>query len=256
MTTLLNTITSQVQIQGNHATIHYADHNPETNKVTIQEDIAIAKTKTIQTLLPNTTIEELNRFGINPLDQTKQALLNQLHLELDKELLKLVESLNTQKPLSRFKKFMYWLTQSKPLFYIKSPQDLYSHILHNCYYQRLFVISTPKLIHIFKNHPHFQSVNQTAFEHIQLIGHINGNPIFVNNMINTNGIVSGALPNNIYSNQTNPEFTIEELHHNNQTEIKLETKTILRHIPQHTNRFYHFNATTKPQPLYKKLLKL
>lgn len=255
MTTLLNTITTKAQIQEDRAIIHYEDYNPETNKVTIKEDIAIAKTKTIQALLSNTTIEELNRFGINPLDKTKQALLNQLHLELDKELLKLVESLNTQKPINRFKKFIYWLTQSKPVFYIKNPQDLYNHILHNCYYQRLFVISTPKLIHIFKNHPQFQSVNQTAFEHILLIGHINSNPIFVNNMINTNGIVSGTLPNNIYTNQTNPQFTIEELP-NNQTRIKLETKTILHHIPQPLNRFYHFNATTKPQPLYKKLLKL
>ena len=253
MTTLLNRVTNPVQIQGNHSTIHYLDHNMDLNKVTAQEVITVAKHKVIDAVLQNSQIDDLNRLGINALDQTKHALLNQLNIDLNRELLTLLDTLHKPQPLNRFKKFMYWLTQSTQLFHIKSPEHLYDHILTHCYWQRFFVIAPHNLIHIFKSHPQFKSSTNTNYEQIQLIGHINSNPIFVNKLSNT--IQTGSLPNTIYHSTTNPEFIITETA-TNQTTIQLSTKTILHHIPQPLNRFHNFNATTKPLPFYKKLLKL
>jgi hypothetical protein len=255
MTTLINTVTNPVQIQGNHSTIQYLDHNIDLNQVTAQEDIAVAKSKTIDAILDKSLIDDLNHIGINALDKTKHALLNQLNTELNRELLTLLDTLHKPQKPNRFKRFLYWLTQSTQLFHIKSPEHLYAHILTNCYWQRLFVIAPPNLIHIFKSHPHFNRIDNTDYEQIQLIGHINSNPIFVNNAIHSNYIQTGSQPNTIYHSATTPQFIVTETA-TNQTKIQLSTKTILHHIPQPLNRFYNFNATTKPLPFYKKLLKL
>lgn len=260
MTTLLNTLTQHVQIQDNIATIHYQDYNQEdlqtqTNRIsfTINEETAVAKTIVINAVIQNEAIDELNQLGINSIDKAKQALTYDVNSKLTNELVQLIESLNQKEQLSSFKRFFYWLTSSQPVHHITSPEELYNKILKACYWQHLFIISTPKLIPLFKKHPNFKS-KITPFEHIQLIGHINSNPIFCNNMINSNGIMSGAIPTSIYSSTTTPQYstTIQDT----STKIQLQCQTVLHHIPQHLNKFYHFNATQMHKPFYKKLLKL
>jgi hypothetical protein len=259
MTQLIEQLTTKTQIQGNHATIQYLNYNPNQNVATLEEVIVIAKTKTAQATIDQTTINWLNNMGLNATQKTKETLHNQIASDLNKDLINLIDNLYTKPKQSKAKSFLYWLTSSSPIFYIKSPQQLYNHIVSKNNHNRIFIILPPHLIYHLTSHPNFIYIDNitTDDNNIQLIGHINSNTIFVNHAANQNYIQSGSIPTNIYFASTNPQISEEPTNPNQPTStIQIKSKTILHHIPQLNNNFYHFNATNKKQPLYKKLLKL